>query len=67
MLTEAANAETDRARLLAELKARIAVPVASGAPLLPYGIEAIDARRLALPAPTRDRAAAAGRASRRAA
>ena len=44
MPTDAALAETERARLLAELKARIAVPVASGAPLLPFGIEAIDTR-----------------------
>ncbi|MBX3565902.1 MAG: protein ImuA [Sphingomonas sp.] len=44
MLTDAAFAETERARLLAELKARIALPVASGAPLLPFGIETIDTR-----------------------
>lgn len=44
MLTDAAFAETERARLLAELKARIAVPVAIGAPLLPFGIDAIDIR-----------------------
>ncbi|NYT40987.1 protein ImuA [Sphingomonas sp. R-74633] len=44
MQTVAALAETDRARLLAELKARIAMPVASSAPLLPFGVEAIDAR-----------------------
>lgn len=44
MSSVAAFAETDRARLLAELKARIAVPVASNAPLLPFGVEAIDSR-----------------------
>ncbi|NML06794.1 protein ImuA [Sphingomonas sp. G-3-2-10] len=44
MQSIAALAETDRARLLAELKARIAVPVASNAPLLPFGIEAMDSR-----------------------
>jgi len=44
MSTVAALAETDRARLLAELKARVTVPVASGAALLPFGIEAIDSR-----------------------
>lgn len=44
MQTDAAIAETDRARLLTELKARIAVPVASEAPVLPFGIDAIDAR-----------------------
>jgi protein ImuA len=44
MPTETSFAETERARLLAELKARIAVPVASGAPLLPFGIDAIDSR-----------------------
>lgn len=44
MQTDAAHAQNERARLLAELKARIAVPVASGAPLLPFGIEAMDTR-----------------------
>ncbi len=44
MQTAAASSETDRARLLAELKARIAMPVATGAPLLPFGIDAIDTR-----------------------
>jgi len=44
MQTAAAFPDTDRARLLAELKARIAVPVATGARLLPFGIESIDAR-----------------------
>ncbi|WP_404337716.1 ImuA family protein [Sphingomonas sp. MMS12-HWE2-04] len=44
MQTEPAFAVTDRARLLAELKERIAVPVASGAPVLRFGIEAIDTR-----------------------
>jgi protein ImuA len=44
MPTEAAFAETDRARLLAELKARIAAPVASDSRLLPFGIEPLDAR-----------------------
>lgn len=44
MQTAAPFPENDRARLLAELKARIAVPVTSGAPLLPFGIEAIDSR-----------------------
>lgn len=44
MSTAAAIAETDRARLLAELKARIAAPVATGASLLAFGIETIDAR-----------------------
>lgn len=44
MPTEAAFAETDRARLLAELKARIAAPEASEARLLPFGIEALDSR-----------------------
>ncbi len=44
MQTAAAFPETDRARLLAELKARIAVPVTTRAPLLPFGIETLDAR-----------------------
>ncbi|MDB5583409.1 MAG: protein ImuA [Bradyrhizobium sp.] len=44
MSTDAAFAETDRARLLTELKARIVVPVANNAPLLPFDIEAIDSR-----------------------
>ncbi|NML08024.1 protein ImuA [Sphingomonas sp. G-3-2-10] len=44
MPAETILADTERARLLAELKARIAVPVASGTPLLPFGIEALDAR-----------------------
>jgi protein ImuA len=44
MSSEAVLAQSERARLLAELKARIAIPVASGAPLLPFGIEAMDGR-----------------------
>ncbi|WP_171982557.1 ImuA family protein [Sphingomonas sp. LM7] len=44
MQTEAAIAETDRARLLAELKARIAAPETSDARLLPFGIDALDSR-----------------------
>jgi protein ImuA len=44
MQIDAAFAETDRARLLAELKACVAMPVASGAATLPFGLDAIDGR-----------------------
>jgi protein ImuA len=44
MQIQPAIAETDRARLLAELKASIVAPVASSVPLLPFGLEVLDAR-----------------------
>lgn len=43
MSADAALAATDRVRLLAELKARVAAPVADRAAVLPFGIDAMDA------------------------